>query len=148
MERSGSKNYPSNIWETYNISSAVLLYDPIFDYFSIYFWLYHPGDPDHSGKCLSLCCMNVSICETTSKSNVINFCNSSECNVEIYFISIEETTLLTQSGRGHQDDRAKNRSKNSQRLEHKIGPRRVYLCFPHETRVVFRAGSFYDSPEA
>ena len=26
-----------------------------------------------------------------------------------------------QSGRGHQDDRAKNRSKNSQRLDHKIG---------------------------
>ena len=23
-------------------------YDQIFDYFSTYFWLYHPGDPDHS----------------------------------------------------------------------------------------------------
>ena len=23
-------------------------YDQISDYFSTYFWLYHPGDPDHS----------------------------------------------------------------------------------------------------
>ena len=38
----------SNIWETYNTSSVVLFYDPIFEYFSTYFWLYHPGDPDHS----------------------------------------------------------------------------------------------------
>ena len=35
-----------------------------------------------------------------------------------------------QRGRGHQDDRAKNRSKNSQRLDHKIGPRRIYYMFP------------------
>ena len=51
IERSGSKNCPSLIWETYNIPSAVLFYDPIFDYFSTYFWLYHPGDPDHSALC-------------------------------------------------------------------------------------------------
>ena len=25
-------------------------YDQISDYFSTYFWLYHPGDPDHSAN--------------------------------------------------------------------------------------------------
>ena len=30
------------------------------------------------------------------------------------------------SGRDHQDDRAKNRSKNIQRLDHKVGPQRIY----------------------
>ena len=54
---------------------------------------------------------------------------------------------IWQSGRGHQDDRAKKRSDNSQRLHHKIGPRGIYYMFPIATRVVFRAGSFYDSPE-
>ena len=37
---------------------------------------------------------------------------------------------LRQSGRGHQDDRAKSRLKNNQRLDHKIGPRRIYYVFP------------------
>ena len=37
---------------------------------------------------------------------------------------------VDQSGRGHQDDRAKNGSKNSQRLDHKIGLRRIYHMFP------------------
>ena len=50
IERSGSKNYSRNTWETYDISSVVLFYDPIFEYVSNHFWLYHPGEPDHSAK--------------------------------------------------------------------------------------------------
>ena len=31
-------------------------YDQISDYFSTYFWLYHPGDPDHSAySYMSMC---------------------------------------------------------------------------------------------
>ena len=34
-----------------------------------------------------------------------------------------------QSGRGHRDDRAKNRSKNSQRFDHKMGSRGPFETF-------------------
>ena len=43
---------------------------------------------------------------------------------KLYFLILPITTV--QSGQGHRDDRAKNRSKNIQRLDHKIGPRRIY----------------------
>ena len=46
---------------------------------------------------------------------------------------------ISQSGRGHQDDRAKIRSRNNQRLDHKIGLRRIYYMFPH-----MRLGQFFE----
>ena len=56
------KNYLAFIYQTSQMALGIPFYDQIFDYFSTYFWLYHPGDPDHSGLCMDIYGLYMAIC--------------------------------------------------------------------------------------
>ena len=45
-------------------------YDQISDYFSTYFWLYHPGDPDHSAYCAAIVSHNAMLYRVAFYCNV------------------------------------------------------------------------------
>ena len=54
IERSGTKSYVGFIKETSKTDLWTPFYDQVSDYCRTHFWLYHPGDPNHSG--FWLCC--------------------------------------------------------------------------------------------
>ena len=54
IERSGTKNYLGFIYQTSQTALWIQFYDQIFEYFLIHFWLYHPGDPNHSENYITI----------------------------------------------------------------------------------------------